>query len=237
MSRLQAVLAGMCCLVLALGPSVAQAQPMPENNPQACHDGYDNDGNGYVDCQDPACAQFCQTQYQQPPPPPQYPPPQYQQPPPGYYAPPPPQYVQPVYVVARPPRSGIPQIVTGFILLPLGVIFIAASAVLWNNSCAAGQTCFDFPGSDDYNNAYGALALDLIGIPFVIAGLILIPVGFARQARYNAWRQSHPGYVLYQKNGLTLEPVFGRATSLTTASAASGSTSLASGSLGLKLTW
>ncbi len=90
MTRLQAFLGGVCILALALGPGLeglAHAQPMPENNPAACHDGVDNDGNGYVDCYDPQCQPFCQQQQQQyAPPPPNYgqPPPSYGQPPPNY---------------------------------------------------------------------------------------------------------------------------------------------------------
>ncbi len=255
MNRLGALFGGMIMVVLAFGPGAAWAQPMPENSYQACRDGIDNDGNGYVDCNDAACAQFCQPQPQQVAPPPQYapPPPQYQQqpppnypppqqyaPPPSYpppqYAPPPPPpnyYARPVYVVERPPRNGIAQIVTGFVLLPIGIIFVAVSAKLWNDGCGSpGSTCFDFPGSSDYDNASGALVLDLIGIPFIIAGIILIPVGFARYARYQEWKRRH-GLAFYDKHGLTLEPVFGALRPL----AAGAGPSLASQSLGLKLTF
>jgi hypothetical protein len=45
------VLAALCVLT-----GTARAQhPGPENSPESCSDGVDNDGNGYVDCQDPKC--------------------------------------------------------------------------------------------------------------------------------------------------------------------------------------
>jgi hypothetical protein len=230
MNRAQAFMGGMCMLVLALGPGVAGAQPMPENNPQACHDGVDNDGNGYVDCYDQQCAPFCQPQQQYAPPPQQYqqpPPQQYQQPPPGYGQP----YGQPPPIA---PSTGLGALVTGAILLPLGIIFIAISVPLWNDGCGAGHYCFDdaFFHSSDYNNAAGALALDLLGIPFVIVGLILLPIGAAKYARYRRWRDRQPGMALYQGHGIALEPVFGGMPSVS-----GSSSSLASGSLGLKLSF
>ncbi len=43
-------------VVVCLLGGIARAQhPGPENSPAQCSDGYDNDGNGYVDCQDPKC--------------------------------------------------------------------------------------------------------------------------------------------------------------------------------------
>src|SRR5580765_6371019 len=101
-----------------------------------------------------------------------------------------------------PPRNGIPQIVTGFILLPIGIIFVGASAVLWNDACAGNRPCFDVPGTTYYDNAVGALVLDMFGIAFIIAGLVLIPVGFARYGRWRAWR-ARQGLALYDKNGLS----------------------------------
>ncbi|HZS39736.1 MAG TPA: hypothetical protein VFF06_23045 [Polyangia bacterium] len=233
MGRLQAFLGGMCMLVLALGPAVAEAQPMPENNPQACHDGVDNDGNGYVDCYDQQCAPFCQQGYGQPPP--QYGQPYGQPPPPPqYYAAPPPP--PPVYVIRpRAPSSGLGALVTGAILLPLGIIFVAVSIPLWNSACGAGSFCANDPlgHPDDYNNAVGAAILDVIGVPFIIAGLILIPVGAARYARFRRWRDRQ-GVALYDHHGLTIEPIIGGAPSI---ARSSSSSSLASGSLGLKLTF
>src|SRR5690348_5715315 len=140
MSRAGFFASGMCVLVLALGPAIAHAQPMPEASPQACHDGVDNDGNGYVDCNDPNCQPYCQQQYPQQYPPGQYQqqpyPPQYQQP---YgqpvYGQPQPVYVQPVYMQPRPPRSGIGMIIAGAVLLGLGVIFIVVSVPLWIDAC------------------------------------------------------------------------------------------------------
>src|SRR5690242_11928265 len=142
MMKLQGVLSGVLMVSLAFAPALAHAQYVPENNPQACADGVDNDGNGYVDCYDPSCRMLPQCQPQQPPPPPppyqQAPPPGYQPPPPpGYqppppgYPPPPPQYYQqapqyqPLYVPPpprpRPPQNGLGEIIVGSIFLPIGI--------------------------------------------------------------------------------------------------------------------
>jgi hypothetical protein len=227
MNRGGFVLSGMCLVALAVGPRLAYAQPMPESSPAACADGLDNDGNGYVDCNDPGCAPYCQQQYAPPgypqgaPPPgyaPGYPPPAYPQypqyPPPGY-APPPTVYVQPQPVFVRPPPRGVGQIVAGAILLPIGVLMIAMSGILWSQACAAGHTCTDSYGSgSDYDKATTALALDIVGVPFVLVGLILIPVGLARRARYNEWKRRN-GIALIDKSNLQLDLSPG----LTTASA------------------
>jgi hypothetical protein len=252
MTRLQAFMGGMCMLALALGPGVAEAQPMPENNPQACHDGVDNDGNGYVDCNDQQCAPFCQQQYQQPPPGYQQPPPgyqqpppgyqqpppgYYQQPPPGYYAPPPPPAYPPGYNYAAniPPPSGLGQLITGSILLPLGIVFIIVSVPLWNDACGPSSDQFGCVNalSPGYAEAIGALWLDLIGVVFVIAGLVMIPIGAARYGRYRRWRSQH-GFALYDGHGLTISPVFGGAAMPSVAGSAS---SLSSAALGLKFSF
>ena len=134
-----------------------------------------------------------------------------------------------------PPRNGIAQIVTGFILLPIGIIFVGASAVLWNDGCSNGRPCFDAPGTEFYSDAVGALVLDMFGIAFIIAGLVLIPVGFVHYARWRRWRDRQMGIALYDKNGLSLDAVLG---GLSPQPAAAGApTSLASGSFGLKLTF
>src|SRR5579859_2499803 len=110
MSRFGFLLSGVFVVVLTVGPQVAYAQPMPEASPQACHDGIDNDGNGYVDCNDPSCARYCQRQGQDAPPPQSYqqPPPGYQQPPPGYQQPPPGYQQPPTGYQPPPPRHGQP---------------------------------------------------------------------------------------------------------------------------------
>jgi hypothetical protein len=249
MSRVGFFLSGMFVLVLVLGPTVAHAQPVPEASPQACHDGYDNDGNGYVDCNDPNCAQFCQPPPGYAPPPPGYqpPPPGYQQPPPGYQPPPPgyqqpPGYYvqpQPVYVMPppapRPPGTGIGAIVAGFILLPLGLIFLAVGGSLISKACDRSLNCgSDFPGTSAYDDYWSGVVLVIFGVPMAIAGLVLIPVGFARYGRYSRWKREH-GMAFYHKGNLTLEPVMGMAASMTAMRPVS--TLGQSGTLGLKLTW
>lgn len=240
MTRLQAFLGGVCMLALALGPGLeglARAQPMPENNPQACHDGYDNDGNGYVDCSDPQCQPFCQQQYAPPPqqyaPPPQYP----QQPPPQYYAPPPPPpyYAPPPrfnYAANIPPPTGLGQLIAGSILLPLGIIFIAVSVPLWNDACNVQFGCVDAL-SPGYAEAMGALWLDVVGVVFVIAGLVLIPIGAARYGRYRRWRATHPYATLFENNKVRIDAVAGSLTPPT----ASGAASITSSSIGLKFSF
>jgi len=222
------VMAGMCMVVLASGPS-AHAQGYPENTPQACSDRIDNDGDGYVDCYDADCAAICRQMQQQnaPPPPPGYPPNDgYAPPPPVYVAPPPvyyaprPVYVQPMYVqpMVLTPRPGIGTIVTGFVFLGLGVGMLGSGAWMVNRACSgnsfggsfSGGSCFDATGSD-YGYAWGGTILITFGAIFSIMSLILIPVGFVQQARYNKWvqqRQNRRGsskpYLEPAASGLTL---------------------------------
>ena len=209
------VMAGMCMVVLASGPTVAHAQGYPENTPQACSDRIDNDGDGYVDCYDADCAQFCRQQppppngyvappppnpeYAPPPPPPPVygnPPPVYVNPPPVYYAPRP-IYVQPMYV-QQPmvPQPGIGTVIGGFVFLGLGVGFLAGGGYLLDQACSRptggvgfGAGCFDGTGSY-YGWAWGGTIMVTFGSIFTILSLILIPVGFVKQARYNRWRDA-----------------------------------------------
>ena len=65
MTRSSPLLAPLCAL-LALGtvtctPEVSDGDPEPENTAARCEDGRDNDQDGYADCRDPDCAQFCET--------------------------------------------------------------------------------------------------------------------------------------------------------------------------------
>jgi hypothetical protein len=126
-----------------------------------------------------------------------------------------------MYVIQpRRPSSGLGALVTGAILLPLGLIFVAISIPLWNAGCSGAHACLNDSlfHQDDFNNAAGALVLDVIGIPFMIAGMILIPIGAARYARWRRMR-AQQGMALYDGHGVTVAP------------------SLASGSFGLKLSF
>jgi len=206
------VLAGMCLVVVAGGPAVARAQGVSvESTPQACSDRIDNDGDGYVDCYDPDCAAVCQRPAQ-PAPPAYAPPPAYPAqpaPPPTYYAPPPaqpppvyyqpapvyrPVYVAPVYappIQPYTPRRGIADIIVGFIFIGLGAGLIGGSVPLWQR---CKSYCFD-AGSSYYGYGWGATFMDIFGTAFLITGLILVPSGFVKEAKYSKWnkeRQNRP---------------------------------------------
>jgi hypothetical protein len=195
----------MIIVVIALGPSLARAQGVgPENTLGACRDGVDNDGNGLVDCYDPGCAQFCQQQPQQPPPGyyQQQPPPGYQQPPPGYYQQQPPVYYQPVYVAPPPPPRplgrGIADIIVGFSFIVIGAVLAGASTVLWYND--------GYYSADNIwyqNGAYvaGGVVMDILGVALFVAGCIMVPVGFVKEAK---WHRAHR---VALGNGVTLEPM------------------------------
>ncbi len=122
--------------------------------------------------------------------------------------------------------------ITGSILLPLGIIFIAVSVPLWNDACNVQFGCVD-SFSPGYAEAMGALWLDVVGVVFVIAGLVLIPIGAARFGRYRRWRASHPYATLFENNKLRIDAVAGSLTP----PVAGGAQSLASGTLGLKFSF
>jgi hypothetical protein len=185
MKALQGLVSGLLVASLTFAPALAHAQYVPENTPETCADGIDNDGNGYVDCYDPSCRTLPQCQPQQP----QY------APPPPQYAPPPPQYYQqqpyqPVYVPPPPPRqpsNGLGDIIVGSIFLPMGLILLGTSTILWdacNVRTSTNIACFD------RGEAWGALTMDIFGAGFLIIGAILLPIGIVKAVKYNKWKHS-----------------------------------------------
>ncbi len=54
--------------------------------------------------------------------------------------------------------------------------------------------------------AYGGVFMDIFGAAFTIMGLIFIPHGAAKQARYNRWRRSQ-GLTLFESDKLRLQSV------------------------------
>jgi hypothetical protein len=226
-------------VVLALGPGVAHAQGYPENSPEACSDRVDNDGNGYVDCNDPGCRNFAFCQQGAPPPGYQAPPPGYQQaPPPGYappppgYPPPPPGYAPPGYTYQQPPPpKGVGDVIAGFILLGVGIIFIGVSIPFWQDAYSTRPTISSFVA-----DVAIAVSFDILGTVMLIIGAILVPSGFGKMARYKRWQQQQQGgmpralieFDLGKK--LTLAPAF----SLTPSAAIPGAMD---GSFGFRLTF
>jgi hypothetical protein len=132
--------------------------------------------------------------YPPPPPPPGYPPPPPPPPegypPPQYYAPPPPQYYAPP--PPKPPSNGVGDLIVGCIFLPVGVIFIGASVVLWDDCGRGGAACFD-SRNVFFGEAVGAIVLDIFGSAMFVVGAIEIPVGIVKMAKYNRWKREHMG--------------------------------------------
>jgi hypothetical protein len=186
----------MCIAILALGPGLAHAQeppPPPEAPPPAPPPPPEQPPPGYQQAPPPG--------YQPPPPGYQPPPPGYQPPPPGYqqppvyYAPPPVYYAPPPVYYATPPavqvqpKNGVAEIIVGAIFLPLGLIFLGTSSVLWND-CTFQGGCFD-PNNPNYGEAWGAVALDVFGAGMTVAGAILLPVGIVKAVKYSKWKKAH----------------------------------------------
>jgi hypothetical protein len=215
---------------LLTGPAFAQAKPQqPENTPQACSDGVDNDGDGWVDCADQDCQRLpqCQPQAQpnqapNPPPPappnpapppnvappPQYPPPsQYQYPPPPQFTPPP-SYQQPYM---QPPVSYEPQppfgLVTGIIgstLLVAGFGMLMGSIDPWlAANCVASTPTNPNSGhcaDNDLRNT--GIVLDSLGGVFFAVGVIMAPIGWYQFGKYRRWKRSHQTALAPTPNGL-----------------------------------
>ena len=190
MTRMQALLGGVCIAILALGPGLAHAQeppPPPEAPPPAPPPPPEQPPPGYQQAPPPG--------YQPPPPGYQPPPPGYQPPPPGYqqppvyYAPPPPVYYATPPAAPVQPKNGIGEIIVGAIFLPLGLIFLGTSSVLWND-CTFQGGCFD-PNNPNYGEAWGAVALDVFGAGMTVAGAILLPVGIVKAVKYSKWKKAH----------------------------------------------
>jgi hypothetical protein len=211
-------------VVLALGPGVAHAQGYPENSPEACSDRVDNDGNGYVDCNDPGCRNFAFCQQAAPPPGYQPPPPGYPPPPPGY-PPPPPGYAPPGYTYQQPPPpKGVGDVIAGFILLGVGIIFIGVSIPFWQSAYSPRYTV------SFVADVAIAASFDILGTVMLIIGAILVPSGFGKMARYKRWQQQQqqPGMprALIDFNvgkGLTLAPAFSLVPSASVAGGMDGS--------------
>jgi hypothetical protein len=226
MTKIQALLSGLCMVVLAAGPGIAHAQGYPETTPEACSDRVDNDGDGFVDCYDADCRGFAFCQ--QPPPPPQYQP-AYQPPPPppNYYAP------RPVYnYVAPPPPKGVADVIVGFIMLGLGLGFGIGSYPLWDVAFSGSGL---FSSSTKTNYLIGAIILDIFATGMLIVGVILVPSGFGKMARYKEWKarraaQGLPVSTMFQYKGIGFTPTLGLAPTVS-GSGADGA------SLGLKVTF
>lgn len=156
-----------------------QYAPPPPNQPPPPPQQY-QEQQQYPQQQYPQQPQYPQQQYYAPPPP-QYPP--------QYYAPPPPP---PYMVVPRPPRppsNGVGAIIAGSILVGVGLIFIGLSIPFWGDGCGAGHSCFADPTSNDYGNAAGGLALDVVGGMIFTTGAIVLPIGIATAVRYGRMRR------------------------------------------------
>jgi hypothetical protein len=110
-----------------------------------------------------------QTQPAAPPAPPALPPP----PPPGYVV------AQPVpyHAVQRPPSTGLPLIITGSVMLGVGVLNLATSPICKSSAVSHNMqdTCL-----------YLSLGL---GGGLVAAGTPLLIVGAGQRGRYNEWRK------------------------------------------------
>ncbi len=222
MSRVQGLLSGLCMVVLAAGPGIAHAQTYPESTPEACSDRVDNDGDGYVDCYDPDCRGFAFCQ-------PQAPPPGYQQPPPGYQPPPPGYYQQPVYAPPAPPPKGVVDVIVGFVMLGVGLALGIGSYPLWEVALS-GSTFFVSANKTGY--LIGAIVCDIFATGMLVVGMILVPSGFGKMAKYKAWkaRQSGQPVSLFDHKGLGFSPT------LSLAPAISG-TGSDGATLGLKITF
>ena len=183
---IRSFIVGVCIAAIALVPIAGRAQEPPPPPPP-----------GYAPPPPPP-PQYPPPQYQQPPPP-QY----YQPPPPQYYAPPPRYYVQPQF---RPPSSGVGAIIVGAIFLGVGLIFVGVSIPLWGDACGVGHSCLNqpFDGSNDYANASGALALDIVGGALFTVGAIVLPVGIVQNARFNKWRSGQHVKLTPSATGLKL---------------------------------
>lgn len=178
MTRLSALLGGVCIAALALGPGLAYAQeppPPPEAPPPPqAPPGYQQAPPGY-----------------QPPPPgyPPPPPPGYAPPPPVYYAPPPVYYAPPP-PPPRHPSNGVAELIVGSIFLPIGIALLAGSVPLWNDCNLDGRGCFA-AGNAYASEAWGALTMDVFGAGMTVLGAILLPVGIVNMVKYSRWKKEH----------------------------------------------
>jgi hypothetical protein len=202
MNRLSSLVVGALCAMIALGPTALHAQEYPPPPPG----------------------------YPPPPPPPGYPPPPPEgyppppppgyAPPPNYYAPPPPQYYAPP--PPKPPSSGVGDLIVGCIFLPLGVIFIGSSVVLWNDCERGGPGCFD-SRNVFFGEAVGAIVLDIFGSAMFVVGAIEIPVGIVKMSKYSRWKREHQGQpggppppqagLFNLGHGVTMTPTFSSSSS------------------------
>jgi hypothetical protein len=211
-----------CINILLFAPGFALAQAPPaagaESTPEACADGVDNDGDGYVDCADQDCARFpqCGGPGAPPPPPPTYqpgtppptyppPPPTYPPPPPTYqppaptYQPPAPTYVPPSapMVSNEPPPFGLVTGVIGGGLLLAGLGMLGGSASWWTAAdCKSGDydpvTGLGSMGScRNYSARDTAVVLDVLGGVFFVVGVIMTPIGFSQYGNYLRWKRTH----------------------------------------------
>jgi hypothetical protein len=232
MTKIQGLLSGLCMVVLAAGPGIAHAQGYPESTPEACSDRVDNDGDGAVDCYDADCRGFAFCQQAAPPPGYQPPPPGYQPPPPGYQ-PPPTYYVpRPVYnYVQPPPPKGVADVIVGFVLLGMGLALGIGSYPLWDVAFSGSGL---FSSSTKTNYLIGAIIADIFATGMLIVGVILVPSGFGKMARYNEWKKRRAAQgqpvSLFDYKGIGFTPTIGLAPTVS-GSGADGA------SFGLKVTF
>jgi hypothetical protein len=83
-----------------------------------------------------------------------------------------------------PISTGIGDIIVGSIFLPLGVILLGTSAILWNE-CGANNACFNT--SDGTAQAAGATTMDVFGGMFVVMGAILLPIGIVKAVKFSRY--------------------------------------------------
>lgn len=190
---------------LIAGPALAQIQVVtPENTPELCTDGVDNDGDGYTDCADQDCQRFPQCAPQAPPPqaqpvqPQAYPQQAYPQqayPQPAYpqYQPAPYQPYMPPPVSESAPPFGLVTGIIGSTLLLTGFGMLMGSIDPWLAAgCTAGDPVQGTLGNCDHTGPQTtAIVLDAVGGVFFAVGIIMTPIGWYQFSKYRQWKKSH----------------------------------------------
>jgi hypothetical protein len=118
-------------------------------------------------------------------------------------APPPPAYTPTAKTTRGPePPTGMKEIGAGGGLLAFGVALWIVSAVLWavdDTECPALQSggpslhCGQVFQGDPYTGT--ALIMDIVGFASVVAGAVLLPLGFRKRSAHNRWRASQVSWM------------------------------------------
>ena len=97
---------------------------------------------------------------------------------------------------ARPPSKGTGLLITGSVLLGVGLVTVISTPSICRNGTGAATTGVSTSGCNNVGYVFGA-AFGAVGLPLMIVGLV-------KRSNYNAWLADHPVV-----SGLSLAPLAG----------------------------